>query len=121
LLAISGRLEGRQRCKFVFGKLKYLIEANNAKDAPGSGRYVAKNQSVIAIRQKLSQTEQAGNARRCHYIHSGEIHVNVAIAAVTADFNERFQLTSHPRLSRQVDKNHVIRPVLKTHYPSPNT
>jgi hypothetical protein len=113
------RLEIGQRVKFIVGKFKDLVKADYAEDALGSRRKIAENKTMTAINEQLSQAKQTRNARGGHYVNGAEIHNDVTVAAVADDFCKRFNLASHPRLAGQVNKNYIIRPVLKTHFYSP--
>jgi hypothetical protein len=119
LAAAAGGLNCRQSSKLVIGKLKYLVKPDHAENTPGSDRDIAEYQAVPAISEQLAQAQKSRYARRGHYVHARKIHNNITVAAVTDDFYKRFKLTPHPRFARQVNKNNIIRPILKSHHFSP--
>jgi hypothetical protein len=114
-LPAARRLNRRQGRKFIFGKLKYLIETDYAENAPRGSRDIAEYQAMTAVGQQLAQTQKPGYACRGHYVHTRKINHNIAVAPVTDDFNKRFEFTPHPRLARQVNENNIIGPVLEAH------
>jgi hypothetical protein len=114
-------LKVRQGRILVVGELKDLIESNDAENASCGRRDIAKDKPMAAISKQFPEAKQSRNARGSHNIDVCKINDDIAVAAVTDDFHKRLNFTPHPRLSRQVNENNVIGPVLKAHCVSPKT